>query len=249
MIGFDALYIGSYGATTTLYGIPDTGYLGLQDMVSVVSRLVPLIDAPLIVDGEGGFGNPLHVGRTIRELERAGANAIHIEDHDFGKHIINAPRVTPLNTMLDKLKAALDARESEDTLIIGRTDSAGSLGVDEAFDRAAAFESVGADAVFIAAEADETWINRRQQLGTPLITINRDGYTAKKLGAFGVDAVLYWGTTQFAAQQAAIRTLATLREAQSLTDLESAGLPTMRESDEFFGIEQVHELAVAFDLL
>src|SRR5687768_8388337 len=116
---FQAAYIGSYAASASKYGVADIGFVGLEDIADMVRRIAPIVDVPLIVDGEGGFGNPIHVARSVQVLERAGASATHIEDHVFGKHL-GTPQVIPLGQAVDKIKAAVDARKSEDFLIIGR---------------------------------------------------------------------------------------------------------------------------------
>jgi 2-methylisocitrate lyase-like PEP mutase family enzyme len=149
-LNFKAVYIGSYATGATKYGVPDTGYIAAEDMADQVRRIAPLVGVPMIVDGEGGWGNPLHVAHSVRLLERAGAAAIHIEDHEFGKHIDYRSRVLPLPAAVDKIKAALDARESEALMIIGRTDATFALSHQETLARAVAFQEAGADAVFLA---------------------------------------------------------------------------------------------------
>jgi 2-methylisocitrate lyase-like PEP mutase family enzyme len=120
-LGFQAAYIGSYATGATKYGVADVGYIGLEDMANQVRRLAPLVSVPVIVDGEGGWDNPLHVARAVRVLERAGAAATHIADHVFGKHITMRPTLLSVDQAVDKIKAALDARDSTDFMIIGRT--------------------------------------------------------------------------------------------------------------------------------
>src|SRR5258707_11892266 len=99
---FDAAYIGSYATGATRYGVPDIGYIGLEDMADQVRRLAPIAEVPIIVDGEGGWGNPSHVARSVQVLERAGAAATHIEDNDFGKHITAKSSVISTGKAVDK---------------------------------------------------------------------------------------------------------------------------------------------------
>ena len=158
--GFEAAYIGSYATGATRHGLPDIGYIGTGGHGGPTPRrLAPVAGVPVIVDGEGGWGNPLHVARAVQVLERSGAAATHIEDHDFGKHITGKPRIVPVKVAVDKIKAALDARNSEDFLIIARTDSAGIEGPEAAVDRLLAYQEEGADGLFIAGRLDETsWL-------------------------------------------------------------------------------------------
>jgi methylisocitrate lyase len=181
-------------------------------------------------------------------LERAGASAVHIEDHDFGKHITAAPRVLPLTVAVDKIKAAVDAKSSPDFLVIGRTDSAGSLGQDEALARAVAFQAAGADAVFVAAILDDDgWRSLRTEMHVPIFTLDEPRRPARALAERGADAVIYYAATHFAAERA-IRTILTgLAETGAIGAAEE--LPSMAEFDSFLGIESARADAQRWGLL
>ena len=155
-MGFNAIYMTGYGIAASYLGQPDAGYATYTDMVGRAAQVVSRTTTPLIADADTGFGGPLNVQHTIRGYERAGVQAIQIEDQEFPKKCGHTPgrRVIPIEDMVTKLKVAADARESEDFLIIARTDSRTTLGLDEALRRGEAFAKAGADIVFI--ESPET---------------------------------------------------------------------------------------------
>jgi len=152
-IGFDAIYVSGAGVTNTYFGIPDLAFVGLADLVGHVSAIRDVTDLLIIVDGDTGFGNAVNVFQTVRRLERAGADAIQLEDqispkkcgHFSGKELISAVE------MRGKVAAATDGRGSEDFLIIARTDARAVEGFDAAIDRAAGYIEAGADLTFVEA--------------------------------------------------------------------------------------------------
>ena len=153
-MGFKAIYMTGYGIAASHLGQPDAGYATYTDMVGRASQVVSRTTTPLIADADTGFGGPLNVQHTIRGYERAGVQAIQIEDQEFPKkcgHTLGR-RVIPIEDMVTKLKVA--ARESDDFLIIARTDSRTTLGLDEALRRGEAYAKAGADIIFI--ESPET---------------------------------------------------------------------------------------------
>lgn len=152
-LGFEIVYLTGAGLANTAYGIPDIGLTTLTEVVNAASAIYDVVELPLIVDADTGFGNPLNMVRTIRLLERAGAAGIQIEDQVFPKKCghFSGKAVVPLGEMLDKLKAALDTRVDQDVQIIARTDAAAVEGMDRAIDRARAFAELGADLTFVEA--------------------------------------------------------------------------------------------------
>lgn len=152
-VGFEAVYLSGAGLTNTFYGIPDMGFVGLSDLVSHTAAIRDAIDLPIIVDADTGFGNALNVRHTVKSLERAGANAIQLEDqvmpkkcgHFSGKEVISTKE------MVAKVKAAVDARQSENFLIIARTDARAVNGIDDAINRAQQYHAAGADVTFVEA--------------------------------------------------------------------------------------------------
>ena len=250
--GFEAAYIGSYATGATRYGLPDVGYIGLEDMADQVRRLAPLAGVPIIVDGEGGWGNPLHVARAVRVLERSGAAATHIEDHEFGKHITAKPRIVPVKTAVDKIKAALDARDSEDFLIIARSDSSGSEGPEAAVDRLLAYQEAGADGLFIAGLLDEpSQLRLKTESRVPVFTTDFPWTTPEDQAKDGAGVVLYYAIAHMAATaglRAAYATLAAEGSTQSLQE-GWGGIPGIGAYDDFLGIPAVREKAAQYGLL
>jgi 2-methylisocitrate lyase-like PEP mutase family enzyme len=247
-IGFDAAYIGSYATGATKYGVPDLGYIGRDDMVDQVRRLAPIVDVPIIVDGEGGFGNPLHVARTIRELERAGAAGVHIEDHEFGKHLAKRPHVIALDQAVDKIKAAVDARTSPDFWVIARSDSLGILGAQGAIERCVAFEEAGADAVMVPGLPLRDVTELKRQVRVPFVNINTPGQSPPDAAEAGTDVLLYFGLTHFVAQDAIRAALEVLKAEGSTAKLDGA-LPYIEGFDSFLGIDTQRAEAVRYGLI
>ncbi|OWT53746.1 isocitrate lyase/PEP mutase family protein [Candidimonas nitroreducens] len=197
--GFEAVYLTGAGLTNMYYGIPDLAFIGLRDVAEHTARIRDAVDIPLIVDGDTGFGNAVNVYHTVKALERAGADAIQIEDQTFPKRCghFSGKEVAPLPEMLGKIRAAADARVDENFLIIARTDSRAVLGFEAAIDRARQFAEAGADILFV--EATESLEEVRQVpklLKQPqLINIVVGGKTpalpAEELGGLGYGLVLY----------------------------------------------------------
>ncbi|MHB8191516.1 MAG: isocitrate lyase/PEP mutase family protein [Ferrimicrobium sp.] len=151
-LGFKAVYVTGAGLANARFGYPDIGLIGLSEVADHVSAMADVVNIPLVVDADTGYGNAINVQRTVRILERAGAAAIQLEDqvspkrcgHFDGKEIISEAE------MVQKIKAAVDARR-EDTLIIARTDAKAIHGIEEATTRAAAYLEAGADVLFVEA--------------------------------------------------------------------------------------------------
>ncbi|MCX4094641.1 isocitrate lyase/PEP mutase family protein [Nocardia sp. alder85J] len=158
--GFACLYVTGAGVANTHLGVPDIGLLGFGELVTHVSAIRSAVDLPLIVDADTGFGNPLNVRRTVRELERAGADAIQLEDQTFPKRCghFAGKAVIPAAEMVTKIRAAVEARRSPDTLIVARTDARAITGLDDACARANRYHAAGADILFVEAPVSEAEI-------------------------------------------------------------------------------------------
>ncbi len=152
-LGFEAVYLTGAGITNTFYGMPDLGFISLADLVQHTSATRDAVQLPIIVDADTGFGSALNVRHTVRSLERAGANAIQLEDQLMPKkcgHFENKS-VIPAREAASKIKAAVDARISDDFLIIARTDARAVEGFEQAIERAMLFIESGADITFVEA--------------------------------------------------------------------------------------------------
>ncbi|MEJ8279966.1 isocitrate lyase/PEP mutase family protein [Pseudonocardia spirodelae] len=155
--GFDAVYMTGFGTTAGLLGRPDVGLLGGAEMAAHAGRLADAVDLPLIADADTGYGNPVNVVRTVRDYERAGVAALHLEDQVMPKRCghLAGKQVVPAAEMAAKVRAAVDARRDPDLLVIARTDAAAVHGLDEALDRARRCADAGADLLFVEAPTSE----------------------------------------------------------------------------------------------
>ena len=161
-LGFEAIYVTGAGIANTSLGVPDIGLVGLTEIAGIVSAIAETCRVPLIVDADTGFGNALNVIRTVRVLQRAGANALQLEDQLAPKRCghFDGKDVVPAAEMVAKIKAAVDARGSSDFLIIARTDARAIEGLDRAIDRASQYVEAGADLTFVEAPLNEDELRR-----------------------------------------------------------------------------------------
>ena len=201
--GFEALYVSGAAIAYTRLGRPDIGLVSLSEVVDTVALIRDRVDSDLIVDADTGYGNALNVERTVRLLERAGASAIQLEDQDFPKrcgHLDNKALI-PAAEMAGKIKAAVDARRSDDTLIIARTDAVAVEGFDQAAARAVRYRDAGADMLFIEAPRERAELARIGALmgkATPLMANMVEGgktpmLSAQELQALGFAMVIFPG--------------------------------------------------------
>ena len=151
--GFEALYLSGASIAYTLLGRSDLGLTTFTEVQQTLSRITERVSTPVIVDADTGFGNALNMMRTVKGFERAGASMIQIEDQTFPKRCghLDGKSVIPVGEMVGKLKAALDARQSESTLILARTDAVATEGLEVALERAERYLDCGVDALFIEA--------------------------------------------------------------------------------------------------
>lgn len=151
--GFEALYLSGASIAYTLLGRSDVGLTTYSEVAETLARITERVELPVIVDADTGFGNALNVQRTVKGFERAGAAMIQLEDQTFPKRCghLDGKSVVPVQEMVGKLKAALDARTSRDTLILARTDALAVEGMEAAFERAERYFECGVDALFIEA--------------------------------------------------------------------------------------------------
>ena len=201
--GAQAVYLSGASIAYTRFGRSDVGLVSVSEVHDTLAAVTDRIKIPIIVDAATGFGNALNVQRTIRNFERAGAAAIQIEDQSFPKRCghLDGKVLIKTDEMVGKVKAAVDARKTSDTLIIARTDARAVEGLQEAIDRAHTYEEAGADILFIEAprSVDELKIIRKSfHLNTPLLANMVEGgktpvKTADDLKSLGFNIVIFPG--------------------------------------------------------
>lgn len=246
--GFDALYMTGYGIAASHMGLPDAGLVSYSDMLGRAARICEAIRTPLIADADTGFGGLLNVRHTVRGYEAVGVAAIQIEDQEFPKKCGHAPgrRVVPLDDMLRKVEVAVEARESNDFLVIARTDSRTSLGLDEAIRRGQAFSKAGADMVFIEAPESEPEFERiGREIDAPLLANMVEGgfspvLPAETLARLGFAIAIYPGTGFLAMTKTLQGIYGHLQSNHSSLDL-PAEILSIGEMHELMGFDEVRE--------
>jgi 2-methylisocitrate lyase-like PEP mutase family enzyme len=199
---FRTLYVSGAAIAYTRLGRSDIGLVSMSEVADVIGTIRDRVAADLIVDADTGYGNALNVARTVRLFERAGANAIQIEDQSFPKRCghLDEKRLVPAAEMVGKIKAALDARQSRDTVVIARTDAVGVEGFDKAIERAILYRDAGADVLFVEAPKTHAELKRIAPAlgGVPLMANMVEGgktpvLAAAELEALGFALVIFPG--------------------------------------------------------
>ena len=235
-LGFEAVYVTGAGIANMHLGAPDIGLTTLTEVAGTVSAIADAVAIPLIVDADTGFGNAINVTRTVRVLERSGASAIQLEDQVSPKKCghFTGKQVIPLPEMIEKLKAARDARRDPDLQIIARTDARAVEGLDRALERAHAFEEAGADIIFIEAPASIAELERiaREVASPQIVNIVFGGKTPdpgrEALKRMRFSIVLYANAALQAALKGASDVLSALKREGSLNTV-SGVLATFEE--------------------
>ena len=198
-IGHRAIYLSGGGVANASYGLPDLGITSLNDVIADVQRITAVSNLPLLVDIDTGWGGAFNIAKTIGDMERAGAAAVHIEDQVAQKRCGHRPNkeIVSQAEMVDRIKAAVDARQDADFFIMARTDAFAQEGLEKAVERARACVEAGADGIFAEAVSEEQHYRAfRQALQVPILAnITEFGqtplYNKAELGEWGVDMVLY----------------------------------------------------------
>jgi 2-methylisocitrate lyase-like PEP mutase family enzyme len=242
--GFEAAYL-SGGAVARSMGIPDIGLVTLSETIDRAAQVVATIKIPIIADADTGYGNAVNLVRTVREFERAGVAAIHIEDQITPKRCghLDGKEVISLAEMEKKLEAALETRTDPDFCIIARTDARGVHGFDDAIKRGRAFAELGVDAIFVEAPQSEeelAEIPRRIPNVPLLVNVFKGGKTPmlpmQRLQEMGYRIAIYPSETQRAAIHAMRRALETL-SSEGTTESIDDSLTTFKERDRVVGLD------------
>lgn len=219
--GFEAVYLGGAWVTASSFGRPDVGWMTLPELADVVRRVVDLSDLPVIVDADSGYGDLFAIHRTIRELERAGAAAVHIEDIKQ----IAPTEFYSIQEMQGRIRAALDSRLDNGLVVIARTDTRGTCGLSEAIDRAHAYAEAGAELVFFNwPESREEIEEVAQRVPCPLLLQVSEGCRTPRLPHsqledLGVALVVYPGGALRSAGRAVARYLSAVKDEESRPDM------------------------------
>ena len=252
--GFEVVYMTGFGTSASLLGRPDVGLLSFGEMVDNARRIAHAVDVPVIADADNGYGSPINVIRTVQEYEAAGVAAIHIEDqvapkkcgHLQDKHLVE------VEEMVQKVRAAVEARHSDDFLIIARTDARAVEGLDRALERARRYREAGADMLFVEAPESEDEVVEVAKAfpDVPLLLNWAEGgktppLSRERLQELGYSLILFPLSALFIATLAMRESLVELRKHGSplpimdrLTGfqefLDIIGLPEIRELDRRF---------------
>ncbi|WP_067672402.1 isocitrate lyase/PEP mutase family protein [Nocardia miyunensis] len=248
--GFECVYVTGAGIANTHLGVPDIGLLTSTELLTHVAAIRGAVDLPLIVDADTGFGNQLNVRRTVRDLERAGADAIQLEDQTFPKRCghFAGKSVVPTAEMAAKIRAAVDARRDEETLIVARTDARAVTNLDDAIARANAYRAAGADILFVEAPISEAEIETiaARVAGPKILNLVIGGVTPlvspERLRELGFSLVLHANLPLLAAVRGMQEALGALR-ADALAD---APLATWSERQRLVRRAEFEELEARY---
>jgi methylisocitrate lyase len=251
--GFEALYLSGAGVANASFGMPDLGVTSLVDVLEDARRITGATERPLLVDVDTGFGSAFNIARTVREMERAGVAAIHIEDQEQAKRCGHRPNKATVSAaeMCDRLKAAVDARRDERFVVMARTDALAREGLDAAVERAAAYVAAGADMIF--AEALYTlddYAAFTRAVGVPVLAnLTEFGmtpyFTVDELARVGVKMVLYPLSAFRAMSRAALEVYRVVREEGTQRSV----VASMQTREELYGVLKYYDYERKLDEL
>ncbi|MEX0899187.1 MAG: methylisocitrate lyase [Gammaproteobacteria bacterium] len=236
--GFRALYLSGGGVAANSLGMPDLGISTLDDVLTDIRRITDACDLPLLVDADTGWGSAFNISRTVRQFTRAGAAGMHIEDQVAAKRCGHRPNkaIVPLEEMVDRVKAAVDARTDEHFVVMARTDALASEGMDAAVARAVACVEAGADMIFPEAVATlDQYRTFKDAVGVPVLAnITEFGhtplFTRDELAGAGVDIQLLCCGAYRAMNKAALLFYETVRREGT----QKSVVPMMQTRDELY---------------
>ncbi len=250
-VGFNAIYLSGAGIANANYGLPDLAMTNLTQVVQAISAITDVVDTPLLVDADTGFGGPLNAHQTARAFSRAGASGLHIEDQDFNKRCghRDGKRCISSQDMVAKINACVQGRMDESFMVIARTDALAVEGQDKALERAKAYQQAGADALFLEAVTDlSTYQVFSQALDIPILAnMTEFGKTPlalmKELETVGVSMILHPLSVFRAMNHAALSALSHLREHGDAMAL----LDQMQTREELYNTIHYHQFEQQLD--
>jgi 2-methylisocitrate lyase-like PEP mutase family enzyme len=252
--GHRLLIVSGAAVANSYLGVPDIGLLSLAELAGHVAAIRDAVNIPVVVDGDTGFGNAINVGHTVRVLERAGANAIMLEDQTFPKrcgHFDNQEIISS-KEMVQKIKAAVDARRDPDMMIMARTDARAVEGLESALERAAAYQEAGADFLFVEAprSVDELAAIPREVPGIHVCNMVIGGKTPllhrEVLATMGYSVIAYANAALQASMLAMQQVLQHLQTHGSIEGFES-GLMSFQDRQKMVNGDYFKELAGRYE--
>jgi methylisocitrate lyase len=252
-VGFKALYLSGGGVAANSLGMPDLGISTMEDVLTDARRITDATALPLLVDIDTGWGGAFNIARTVRSMIKAGVAAVHMEDQVGTKRCGHRPgkEVVSTEEMVDRIKAAVDARTDPQFVVMARTDSLASEGLEAALARCAAYVGAGADMIFAEAVTELAMYTRfKSALGVPILAnITEFGhtplYSKEELAAAGVDIVLYCCAAYRAMNAAALKVYETIRREGS----QRSAVPMMQTRAELYEFLGYHEYERKLDEL
>lgn len=236
--GFRALYVSGGGVAANSLGMPDLGISTMEDVLTDVRRITDVTTLPLMVDIDTGWGSAFNIARTIRSMIKAGAAAVHMEDQVGAKRCGHRPgkEIVSKAEMVDRVKAAVDARTDDNFVIMARTDALASEGLNAAIDRACAYVEAGADMIFPEAITElGMYKTVRSAVGVPILAnITEFGhtplFTRDELASVDVDIILYCCGAYRAMNAAALKVYETIRNQGTQRDV----VPIMQTREDLY---------------
>ncbi len=252
-VGYRAIYLSGGGVAACSYGLPDLGVTSLNDVLEDVRRITYTTELPLLVDADTGWGSAFNIARTVREMIRAGAAGVHIEDQVQAKRCGHRPgkAIVSKEEMVDRVKAAVDAKTDSDFVIMARTDALAVEGMAAAVERAVACVEAGADMIFPEAMVElEQYREFVAAVGVPVLAnITEFGttpyFTTAELGAAGVGLVLYPLSAFRAMNKAALNVFETIRREGT----QESVVETMQTRMELYAFLNYHDYERKLDEL
>lgn len=251
--GYKAIYLSGAGVANASFGLPDLGMTSLNDVLEDVRRITSATSLPLLVDVDTGWGGAFNIARTVKDMIKAGAAGMHIEDQVAQKRCGHRPNkeIVSRGEMVDRIKASVDAKTDEAFVVMARTDALAVVGLDEVIERAVLCQEAGADAIFAEAMTDlEMYKQVTQAVSIPVLAnITEFGstpyYTTEELGSAGIAMALYPLSAFRAMNQAALNVYTTLRREGTQVSL----LETMQTRAELYEFLGYHEFEQKLDEL
>ncbi|MDR4511868.1 MAG: isocitrate lyase/PEP mutase family protein [Nitrososphaeraceae archaeon] len=248
-VGFSAAFQTGYGTSASLLGMPDFGFLNAGETIDNARRIINSVEIPILVDIDTGYGNPLNVWRMVNDLERIGASGVFLEDqvwpkrcgHMKGKSVITKQEYIP------KLKAAIDARKSNDFIIVARTDSLAQYGLDEAIERGKQYQKIGADVIFIEAPKTIEEMKRiTEEIDAPLLANMIEGgatpnLSSKELEKLGFRMVVFPLSALYSSTYAIKNILTSLKQTGMTYKLKNKMI-TFNEFNEFVNLPKYNKM-------